>query len=136
MKTKLLKKIRNRLSISYYPKGTTIDSNTYTESLILVYDSQKKYTIKIIFIGLSNAPQYYDIFSSTHEHTLKQGKVVAYRELIWYIRREFNKFGVRRNKAEKEKDKAWELKREQDRKTLNKQQKEAEQKLWYNESNR
>jgi hypothetical protein len=136
MKTRLLRQIRKRLLISYFPKGTKIGSDTYSEPLILVYDSKTKTIIKIIFIGLCENYRFYDIFCATHELTIEQGKIVAYRELVWYIKREFNKYGTRRNNAEKERDKAWELKREQARKLEEKQQKEAEQKYWYNESNR
>ena len=47
MKVKLLKKIRKRYSIVYYPNGTYFDEDFYKGPITVLYDEQNTYRTKI-----------------------------------------------------------------------------------------
>lgn len=130
MKVKLLKKVRERFSITYYPLGTTICGNLHKEPLLIVYDKTNNYIIKKIDIKeeLKNDEHpFMRYFLNLHD-----AKIVAYRELVWYIKKTFNKYGVRRNKLEKINYAKEQLLRDRQQAEFKLEQKLAEQNIWYN----
>ena len=84
MKVKLLKKIRKRYSIIYYPNGVYLDNDFYDGPITLLYDTQNYYRTKI---------------SNAH-------KEQAYRELygmlLRWIEKDYSKYRKRKKKITSE----------------------------------
>jgi hypothetical protein len=49
MKTKLLKKVRSRYSITHYPKGVEYYGHLYTEPLTILTDAEDSWRSKLLF---------------------------------------------------------------------------------------
>ena len=78
MKVKLLKKIRKRYSIIYYPNGVYIDNDFYKGPLTVLYDKQNEYRTKI---------------SSSHK---QQAYKELYSLLIKWIDKDYSKYRKRK----------------------------------------
>lgn len=78
MKVKLLKKIRKRYSIIYYPNGVYLDNDFYDGPITLLYDKQNDYRTKI---------------SSAHK---EQAYGLLYEMLLKWIEKDYSKYRKRK----------------------------------------
>jgi hypothetical protein len=78
MKVKLLKKIRKRYSIIYYPNGVYLDNDFYDGPITVLYDTQNDYRTKI---------------SSAHK---EQAYGLLYGMLLKWIKKDYSKYRKRK----------------------------------------
>lgn len=127
MKVKLLKEVRKRFSITYYPKGVTISQTTYIEPLILVYDNWDRVEIKIIFL------KSYDFVTKQSSNiSIEFAKSQAHKELVWAIRGKYMKYGTRRIKADKIRKAKEEALWKQQKAEQKLEQEQVKENIWYN----
>lgn len=101
MKTRLLRKIRKRYSIDYWPNGYQDDYSTYPECMRLVdYNSPWHTREKILIIG--------DKVLKTDKIWTQELALTYLRGLLMvWIRNDYQSLGVRRNKLKRIKQKLW-----------------------------
>ncbi len=107
MKTKLLKRIRNKYTIEYCPLGVTVEGHILTHPRIVIRANPTREIIDSVFIltekdiedreyyrknGIHHYKSYNDFFM------LEDAKERAYNLLCDIIQEEYCKYGTRRNK--------------------------------------
>lgn len=88
MKTKLLKKVRKRFSIEYYPNGRYIYGIFSETPMVCLIDKEDSNNFDYFTVGIYTKEEVYNILIE---------------KLINIIRKEYSKYGTRRNKIKREK---------------------------------
>lgn len=133
MKTKLLKKVRERFSIEYHPN---VINGVYPEIRLL--DNHFKEPLRVWYIVTPEQveqSEYLKEFKYRRSfYYLEEAKKDAYQHLVNRINECYKDSSPRRNKLKKlriEQAKQVELKRKQEEKRLEAERKASIQKLWY-----
>jgi hypothetical protein len=129
MKVKLLKKIRERYSIEYCPKGFILGDDIYNSPYVVIVD--KRYKGYIDTFRVTNNIEEVRLFTWNKPFFLEDAKEMAYKRLVQHIKSQYAKHGTRRIKAQKIAKKEEAIKRAEERVRLELEQKLSVQKLWY-----
>lgn len=94
MKTKLLRKVRKRYSIVYYPNGFKTHMDTIYSECVVLNDSKCSFNARMT------------VFQMTR-FTKEEAFSILRIKLIKWIRNDYDHLGIRKNKLRKIKEKLW-----------------------------